>query len=156
MGDTLRLLQHDFLSSIPTIIFVIILLAILERLLFRPLAKVMKEREEASVGAQERAREEAERAKAKAREYEAALQAARLEVYDFRQSERNKAVAEHEGALKAARARAEERIKNGRAALADEVSAAKQQLTASSQSLAGEIAERILAGDALPRGNQNG
>lgn len=151
MGDTLRLLQHDFISSIPTVVFVIILLIILERLLFRPLADVMKKRADGSVGAQEHAREVVEAAKTKSREYEAALQTARLEVYNFRQSERNKALAEHESALKAARARADGLVKNAQTALAAEVSAAKQQLEASCRDLAAEITKRILADGASPK-----
>ncbi len=151
MGDTLRLLQHDFISSIPTVIFVIILLIILERLFFRPVAAVMEKRREGSRGAEERAREETEAAKNRSREYEAALQAARIEVYNFRQSERNKTLAEHETALKAARERADVLVKNAQTTLASEVSAAKQQLEASCQALAAEITERILADGARPK-----
>ncbi len=158
MGDTLRLLQHDFLSSIPTIVFVILLLIILERLFFRPIAKTMEKRAERTVGALERAKEWVGAAEAKSRQYESALLAARQELYHRSQEERQKALAEREKALKAARERSEELVKNAQQALATEVSVAKQQLSSSCQTLAEEIAEILLAESAVPtadRGNRS-
>jgi|SRR5579875_1238291 len=150
MGDTLRLLQHDFLSSIPTIVFVILLLAILERLFFRPIAKTMEKRAERTVGALERAKEQVAAAEAKSRQYESALLAARQELYDRSQEERQKALAEREAALRTARERAEELVKNAQQALANEVSLARQQLSSSCQALAEEITETLLAESAVP------
>src|SRR5579875_3900967 len=128
MGDTLRLLQHDFLSSIPTIVFVILLLIILERLFFRPIAKTLEKRAERTVGALERAKEQVSAAEAKSRQYESALAAARQELYN----------------------RADELVKNAQQALATEVSIAKQQLSSSCQALAEEIVETLLAESAVP------
>src|SRR5579884_1479546 len=140
MGDTLRLLQHDFLSSIPTIVFVILLLIILERLFFRPIAKTLEKRAEEQVSA----------AEAKSRQYESALAAARQELYNRAQEERQKALAEREKMLKMARERADELVKNAQQALATEVSIAKQQLSSSCQALAEEIIETLLAESAVP------
>jgi F-type H+-transporting ATPase subunit b len=150
MSDTLSLLEHYFLSSVPTVVFVVILVVILERLFFRPIAEVMNKRAEETMGALARARKEVSAAEAKFREYDAALQAARLEVYRLRQQERGKALATREAALQTARERAAELAKSAQASLAAEVSVAKRQLLASSQSLAMEITERILQDGALP------
>lgn len=150
MGDTVKLLQHGFISSIPTIIFVVILLVILERLFFRPIAEVMKKRAEKTVGALKYAREQMNAAEAETRRYQAELLAARQEIYTMRQDSRKKVLVEREDALKAARERAEGWTKDAQQALSGEVNAAKQQLSASSHALASEITEKILTGDASP------
>ncbi|MGH9469109.1 MAG: hypothetical protein ACRD1N_02050 [Terriglobia bacterium] len=151
MGDTLKLLQYDFLSSIPTAIIVIILLVILERIFFRPIAEVTKRRAEASTGAQEFAREQIAAAAAKSKEYDDALRAARLAVYNSREQERRNALTERDAALKTARERAEGLVKKAQAAVAAEVASAKEQLAASSQALAAEITGRILEDGGSPR-----
>ena len=92
MGDILNQLEQLFLQSIPTVIFVFFLLVILDWLFFRPLTRVLREREEATVGALARAREQSAAAEDKAREYEAAFQAARQEVYRQREAERKAAL----------------------------------------------------------------
>lgn len=150
MGDTVKLLQHGFISSIPTIIFVVILLVILERLFFRPIAEVMKKRAEKTVGALKYAREQMNAAEEEARRYQAELQAARQEIYAMRQEARKKVLAEREDALKTARERAEGWMKDAQEAIQEEVRAAKQQLSASSGALASEITKKILTGDAPP------
>ena len=81
MGDILSQLSHLLVQSLPTVVFVFLLTVVLDWLFFKPLTGVLKQREEATVGALARAREQAAAAEAKAREYEAALQAAEpLEV----------------------------------------------------------------------------
>lgn len=153
MGDTLKLLQHDFLSSIPTAIIVIVLLIILERIFFRPVAEVMKKRAEASTGAQEYAREQIAAAEAKSKEYDDTLKAARLEVYNSREGERKKSLTERDATLKAARDRAGALVQKAQAAVSAEAASAREQLAASTQALAAEITDRIL-GDAEPPRSQ--
>ena len=57
MGETFRQLGHLFAQSIPTVIFVFLLGVILDRLFFRPLDAVLKQREEETLGAFDRASE---------------------------------------------------------------------------------------------------
>ncbi len=59
MGDTFRQLGHLFLQTVPTVVFVFLLFVILDRIFFRPLTAVLKRREESTLGALARAREQA-------------------------------------------------------------------------------------------------
>ncbi len=144
MGETLSQLGHLFVQSIPTVVFVFLLLVILDRLLFRPLTKVLQQREEATTGALALARERAAAAKAKAAEYEAAFQAARQEAYRFREADRRAALAERESALNKARQQADAWLKDAQAAIAAQVEAAKQQLAGTYRSLAMAITQAVL------------
>jgi len=58
MGDILSRLGHLFVQSTPTVIFVFLLLVVLDRLFFRRLTEVLREREARTSGALERAREQ--------------------------------------------------------------------------------------------------
>lgn len=145
---TAKLLGLLFVRSIPTVVFVIILLAILDRLFFRPIAEVMKKRAEGTVGAMARAREQMNQAQAKTQEYESALRAAKMELYRQRQADHARVVEEHEAALRTARAHSEQLVKEAQAAIALEAAAAREQLRAGGHALAKEIADKILGGGA--------
>jgi F0F1-type ATP synthase membrane subunit b/b' len=145
MGDILSQLGRLFLQSVPTVIFVFLLLAILDRLFFQRLIDVLREREAKTVGALERAREQAAAAEMHSREYEAAFQAVRQELYRQREAERREALKEREEALRKARQQAEASAAEARARLLGEVEAVKQELGIACQSLAREITEILLA-----------
>jgi F-type H+-transporting ATPase subunit b len=153
MTEVSGLLRQLYIHSIPTAIFVIVLFLILDRLFFRPITEVMRKRADATVGALEWARKQTNEAEAKSREYAAALHAARVELYSVRQDDRQKALAERESALKAARERGDGLVKEAQASIAAEAAAAKEQLTGASQSLALEITERILGEGLTPNAN---
>jgi len=144
MGDILNQLGQLFLQSVPTVIFVFLLLVILDWLFFRPLTRILMEREDATVGALARAREQAGAASDKAREYEEAFQAARQEVYRQREAERKAALREREATIGHARWEAELLRQEGQGALRREVEVVKQQLQATCRSLAQEITEVVL------------
>ena len=103
MGEILRQLAHLVVQSIPTVIFVFLLLAILERLFFKPLTRILEERDNATLGALALAREKAATAEAKARQYEASFEAARQEVYRLQEANRRTALSEREERLQKAR-----------------------------------------------------
>lgn len=155
MGETFRQLGHLFAQSIPTVIFVFLLGVILDRLFFRPLDAVLKQREEETLGAFDRARELSAAADAKAKEYEAEFQAARQEVYRRRESDRRTGLQEGEEMLSGARARAESALKDAQAALHAEAESVKQQLTGITRSLALEVTRTVL-GEATLRGPEGG
>jgi F-type H+-transporting ATPase subunit b len=144
MGDILTQLGQLLVQTIPTVVFVFLLMAFLDRLFFAPLTRVMKQREEATSGALERARKESERAESKAREYEASFQAARQEVYRLREEHRRAWLSERDERLKLARAESDLMIKAAQQDLASQVEAAKPELMAESQRLAGRITESLL------------
>ena len=144
MGAIFSQLGHLFLQTIPTVIFVFLLFLILDRIFFRPLVAVLKQREEASVGALARAREQAGEAETKTREYEEAFQAARQEVYRQRELNRRSTLAERDAALQRAREHAEGLIREAQAALANEVTRTKVELGRDCQTLAEEISQSLV------------
>jgi F-type H+-transporting ATPase subunit b len=155
MTEILSWIGKLLLQSVPTVIFVFLLLVILERWLFRPLTAVLKKREDATIGALARAREQAAQAEARTGEYEVAFRAARQEVYRVREADRRAALAERESALKKAREEAEVWIRKAQEDLAKQIEAAKQELQSALQSLASGIAETVL-GESSSAGRERG
>ncbi len=144
MTEILSRLGQLFVQTVPTVIFVFLLLAILERWFFRPLTAVLKQRDEATAGALACARQQADQAEAKSREYEAALQATRQEIYRLREEERRAALKEREDVLTHARQQAESRLRAAQAQLAKQIEEAQKELERASQSLALRITDVIL------------
>lgn len=152
MGVIFNQLGHLFLQSVPTVILVFLLFIILDRIFFRPLVAVMKQRDEATVGALARAREQTEAAAAKTREYEEAFQSARQEVYRQREADRRKHVEQRDAALRDARERAEALVRDAQAALAAEVGRTRAELDTASRPLAEEISQSLVGPDSTPSG----
>lgn len=152
MGVIFDQLGHLFLHATPTVILVFLLFVILERIFFRPLTAVMKQREELTVGALARAREQAAAAETKTREYEEAFQAARQEVYRQREVERRTNLEQRDAALRKAREQAEALTRDAQAALAAEVARVKVELDAACQPLAEEISQSLTESGSTPGG----
>jgi F-type H+-transporting ATPase subunit b len=152
MGVIFDQLGHLFLQAIPTVILVFLLFVILDRIFFRPLMAVMKQREDSTVGALARAREQASAADTKAREYEEAFQAARQEVYRQREADRRTNLEQRDAALRKARGQADVLIRDAQAALATEVARTKAELEAACQPLAEEISQSLVGPDSSPSG----
>jgi len=154
MGSILSQLGQLFLQALPTAVLVFVLMFVLDRLFFRRLAEVVKEREARTSGALARAQEQADLAETRAQEYESAFQAVRQEVYRQREAERKKTIAERESALETARKATESQLAKARAQLAAEVDQAKSQLNVTCQTLANQIADSLVGnGSASGRGN---
>lgn len=144
MSEVLSQLARLFAQSVPTVIFVFLLFVILERLFFRPVIAVLKQRGEATVGALGRAREQAAAADAKLREYEGAFQAARQEIYRQREAARRAYLSEGEGVLQKAREQAEAMLREAQASLSAEVAGVRKDLDSTCRVLAEEISATIL------------
>jgi|SRR5581483_289778 len=144
MDAILQQLGQLLLRAVPTFLLVVVLHFYLKYMFFKPLEKVLQQRYQATEGAKKLAEESLERAAKKTAEYEAALRAARAEVYQA-QEQVHKQLQEREAAeLAAARRNSEELIQEARATLARDVEAAKASLAAESEILAGQIADTIL------------
>jgi F-type H+-transporting ATPase subunit b len=150
MGEVFNQLGHLFLLTIPTVILVFVLFVILDRIFFRPVMAVLKRREDLTVGALARAREQAAEAEAKTREYQEALQTARQEVYRQREVERHTNLEQRDATLRTARTQAEALVREAQAALAAEVAHTRQELDATCHSLAEAISQRLVESDAIP------
>ena len=152
MGETFHQLGQLFIQTIPTVVLVFLLFVILDRILFRPLTGVMKKREELTVGALARAREQMATAETKSNEYEAAFQMARQEIYRQRETDRHTNLEQRDAALRKTREQAEVLIREAQAALSAEVARAKAVLDTACQPLAEEISESLVGPETTPGG----
>jgi F-type H+-transporting ATPase subunit b len=144
MESTLIALGGILLRAVPTFLLVVLLHFYLKFVFFKPLEKVLHQRYEATEGARKLAEQSLERAAAKTAQYEAAIRAAKAEIYQL-QEQLHKQWQERETAeVLAARQRAEAMIREARAELAKDVAAAQASLAADSDALADQIAESIL------------
>lgn len=145
MGQITTQLGHLFAQTIPTVIFVIFLLAVLDRLFFRPLSKTLDARARATSGALAEARNRAAQAEERLREYERAIHAARQEIYHHREDARNESLSERENKIREARAHAESMVNEAKADLDRESAMAKATLRGAVESLAVEVTETFFA-----------
>jgi F-type H+-transporting ATPase subunit b len=147
MDLILHQLAALLLKAIPTFLLVLLLHFYLKFVFFKPMAKVLQQRYEATEGARKLAEQSLQQAAEKTAQYEAALREARSEIYRT-QEQIHKQLQEHEAAeLAAARQQAEAAIRQAKAALAQDVASAKAGLAGESESLANQIVESILRGN---------
>jgi F-type H+-transporting ATPase subunit b len=144
MDATLHALGGILLKAVPTFLLVVLLNFYLKYVFFKPLEKVLGQRYDVTEGARKLAEKSLRLADARTAEYEAAMRAARAEVYQA-QEQLHKQLQEREAAeLGAARQRAEEVVKQAKADLARDVEDAKLSLAGESDRLADQIAESLL------------
>jgi len=148
MEDTLRALGQILLKAVPTFLLVVFLHFYLKKMFFQPLEKVLRQRFEATEGARKLADQALARASARTAEYEAAIRAARSEIYQSQEQFYKQLQESQSAQIAAARQAAEEGVLAARAQLARDVEAAKLSLAQSAESLAAEIADTILRGNA--------
>jgi F-type H+-transporting ATPase subunit b len=144
MDATLHALGGILLRAIPTFLLVILLHFYLKNFFFKPFEKMLHQRYEATEGARKLAEQILERAAAKASEFEAALRAAKGEVYQAQEKLYKQLQEQQAAELLAARKQAEAAVKQAKAELAQEVEAAQARLALESDRLATQIAESIL------------
>lgn len=144
MEQTLQALAGILLKAVPTIVIVLLLHLYLKAMLFKPLEKVLQQRDEATGGARRAAEESLKRAEEKAAQFEAKLQAARADVYKDQEQARAKLLGDQESSVKDARARMETAVRNARAEIEKEVAVGRETLSAQSSALADQIADSVL------------
>jgi F-type H+-transporting ATPase subunit b len=144
MEETFHQLGGLLLKALPTFILVILLTLYLKAVFFKPLEKVLRRRYDATQGARELAAQSLERAAARTAEYQAAIRAARAEVYQ-RQEQIHRELQEREAAeLARAREQAGALVEEARQQLAKDLEGVKTGLEHQSDMLANQIAESIL------------
>jgi F-type H+-transporting ATPase subunit b len=148
MDEMFHDLGQLLLHALPTFLLVVALNFYLKYMFFKPLEKVLQQRYEATEGARKLAAEALERAAAKTAQYEAALRAARSEVYQA-QERAHRQLADRQGAeLLAARRRAEQLVREAQRQLAQDAETLQRELVRGSDALADQIADSILRGRA--------
>jgi len=148
MDAILRDLGGILLRAVPTFFLIIFLHFYLKAVFFGPMQRILQKRYEATEGARKLADKSLERAAQKTAEFEAAMRAAKGEVY-HQQEQLHKQLQEQQAAeLLVARKQGEALIAKAKAELAKDVEAAKGSLGQESERLADQIAESILRGSA--------
>jgi F-type H+-transporting ATPase subunit b len=145
MDATLLALGGILLKALPTFILVLLLNFYLKAMFFKPLEKVLRERYEATEGARKLAAESIARAAARTAEYEAAIRAARAEVYQAQDQVHTQLEERRAAELADARHRSEAAVQHAKAQLAADVEDAKRSLALDAESLSSQIADAILA-----------
>ncbi len=146
MDQTLQALGGILLKAIPTIVLVLILHFYLKRMLFAPLERVLKQRDEATAGAAKAAEESFQRAERRTAEYESAIRDARAEVYREQEEARKQLLADQDAHLKNSRARVDALIQEAKTRIHAETEAARRSLTDSAGVLADQIATTVMSG----------
>jgi F-type H+-transporting ATPase subunit b len=132
------------LSVVWVIFFVLVLTVVLDRLLFKPIQRVIQQREDAIRSARELAERSAAEAKAAGIEFEQKTSAARAEIYKQMDEMRRAALAERAEILARTRAEAEAEIKAAGEQLQAEADEARRRLAADAEALGLAAADRIL------------
>jgi F-type H+-transporting ATPase subunit b len=132
------------LSVFLVIFFVMLLTVIIDRLLLRPVMRVIREREEAIRSARELAEKSANQAKAAAAEFDQKTTAARAGIYRQMDEMRRAALTERAEMMARTRAEADAQVAAASERLAVETEEAKRRLEVDADILGGAVAERIL------------
>ena len=132
------------LSVVWVILFVLLLTVIVDRLLLRPILRVMQARETAIRSARELAERSANEARAAAAEFEQKTSAARADIYRQMDEMRRAALSERAEIMARTRAEAEVEVAAASNRLKAETEDARRRLEADADALGGIVAERIL------------
>ena len=144
MPDLVHQIGELFLRAVPVALIVLIFYLLLRSWFFRPILKVMAEREARTVGAQKAAETAQAAAWEKEKQYQEALKQAKARVYQDQEAERKKLLDERAAMLKETRTKATEEVGTAKQRVTREVAEAAKEIEASAVELAREIAGRVL------------
>ncbi len=144
MSDLVHQIGELFLRAVPVALIVLLFYAIMRSVFFRPLLKVMAERDARTQGAQKAAEAAQSAAAEKIKQYQEALKQARAKVYAEQEAERRRLLDERAAFLKEARTKATAEVNSAKERVAGEFASAKKELEATTTQLAAEITRRIL------------
>jgi F-type H+-transporting ATPase subunit b len=132
------------LSVIFVVIAVVFLAIVLDRVLFRPLLRVMRERESAIKTAMEAAESTAAIAKAASAEFDANVTAARADLYKQMDERRRAAEGYRKELVAETKAGVDAQLADAKAALEAQAAKAMATLEAEAEQLGKEIASKVL------------
>jgi F-type H+-transporting ATPase subunit b len=145
MEQTIQALGGVMLKAIPTICLLLLLHVYFKVMLFGPLEKVLKQREELTDGARKAAEQSLATADRKQQEYEAKFREARAEVYRAQEETRRGWLNDQAAQIAAARERSEAAMRAAKEQIAKETASARSGLADDSATLADQIATAVLA-----------
>ena len=146
MEQTLQALTGILLKAIPTVIILVILHNFLKAVLFGPIEKMLKERDALTHGARKAAEQSLASAERKTAEYEAQFRDAKAVVYKEQEETRKQWLTDQGEQMGRAKADADARLAAAKKDITSEAAAARVELQQSSQTLADQIANSLLAG----------
>ena len=136
-------------SIVPAIVIFLLLIAVLNRLLFKPLQRVQAERESRTTGLMHEAQAKMNNQLNLLNEYQTTIKTARMDAYRRQEQLRAEALKKRAEVLANARTSGEKMIQESRSSILSQVEDAKRQLDAEAQDLAHGIASTILGRSAL-------
>ena len=138
----------DIIKPDGSLVFVLILFLlfvfVMNRLLFRPISRILDERQTLTVGAANEARAAARRYENKLAEYEATIRQARAESYKKLEQTRAATLDERRQVIDAAKQQTAEEIARAKAEIAQQAEAARATLESESRQIAENISRVIL------------
>lgn len=136
-------------SIIPAIVIFLLLIAVLNWLLYKPLMKVLSERESRTTGLIHQAQEDLNYQLGLFEKYQASIKQARMEGYRRQEQLRAEAQKRRAEVLAKSRTAGEKLIQDSRDSIHVQVEDAKRQLTQDAQDMAQRITSTILGRSAL-------
>ena len=131
-------------SLVLILVLFIVFVFVLNRVLFRPVGKVLDERETRTEGAKAAARAAARQYEVKFADYEATLRQARADSYRFLEQQRATALDERNQTIEAAKQRASEELKRAKAEIGSQAAQAKAVLESEAREIARQISRGVL------------
>jgi F-type H+-transporting ATPase subunit b len=144
MDNTLRQVGDLLLDAIPTMVLLLLLYALYQNLVRKPLQRILAQRRERTEGAVLKARADVASAEARTQEYEQKLREARLAVFKAQDARRQQAQQARAEAVAEARTRAQQQIREARLAIDKDIAEARAGLQTETERLASDIIRTIL------------
>jgi len=137
-------MRELFFQVVPIVLILLVFYAVLRVLFFKPLLKVIAEREARTIGAQKAAEAAQKAASDKVKQYQDALKHARTEIYLEQEAARKKALDERAARLKEARTKTAIMVSSAKERIAAELLAEHRAIEASITPFAALVARRVL------------
>ena len=138
----------DIIKPDGSLVFIFILFLlfvfVMNRLLFRPVGRVLDERQTLTEGATNEARAALRRYESKLYEYEGTIRQARAESYKKLEQDRAAALEERRGVIESAKRKAAEEIAEARTEIERQGAAARVTLEDETRRIAAEISRTVL------------
>jgi F-type H+-transporting ATPase subunit b len=144
MQEIVHQLGELFLQAVPTVLILLAFYGVLRALFFKPLLRVMAEREARTAGARKAADAAQAAAAEKIKQYQEALRQARAKVYAEQEASRKKLLDDRAALLKGARVKAAAEVAKAKQRITNEFDAARRDIEANLAQLSAEIARRVL------------
>ena len=144
MDQTLHQLGELLLGAVPTVILLALLYALYNRIVHKPLRRVLDERRSKTEGAVERSRADIAAAEARTSEYEQRLREARATLFRAQEARRQEALEARRNAVNEARGKAQAQVQTAKKDIEADRVAAQATLRAEAAALAQEIVRRVL------------